>query len=90
MAAAPDEVRDRLVDAWKGEIVAGAVYGPIARRVPEREADILRRMAEAEGGHRRRLEQRMHELDIAVPDPASVRLRCGCACRGGSRRSTAC
>ncbi len=74
MANSPDEVRERLREAWKGEIVAGAVYDLIARRMPEREADILRRMAEAEGGHRRRLEQRMHELGIDVPDPATVRL----------------
>src|SRR4051794_9524295 len=34
----------------------------------------MRKMAEAEGGHRRRLEARMEELGIPVPDPASVRL----------------
>jgi VIT1/CCC1 family predicted Fe2+/Mn2+ transporter/rubrerythrin len=68
------DARERLLTAWKGEITAGAVYDLIARRVDEREADILRRMAEAESGHRRRLEQRMSELGIPVPDPASVRL----------------
>src|SRR2546423_2501227 len=31
-------------------------------------------MAEAEGGHRRRLEARMNELGIPIPDPAEVRL----------------
>src|SRR2546430_9197731 len=31
-------------------------------------------MAEAGGGHRRRLEARMSELGIPIPDPASVRL----------------
>jgi VIT1/CCC1 family predicted Fe2+/Mn2+ transporter len=70
----PDEVRSRLLKAWRGEILAGAAYGLIARRLPEREAGILRRMAEAEGGHRRRLEQRMAELGIPVPDPSSVRV----------------
>jgi vacuolar iron transporter family protein len=69
-----DEVRERLLKAWRGEIVAGSVYELIARRMPEREAEILRRMAEAEGSHRRRLEQRMAELGIPAPDPASVRL----------------
>jgi VIT1/CCC1 family predicted Fe2+/Mn2+ transporter/rubrerythrin len=69
-----DEVRERLLKAWEGEIVAGAVYDLIARRMDEREASILRRMAEAEGGHRRRLEQRMTELGIPVPDPSEVRL----------------
>jgi VIT1/CCC1 family predicted Fe2+/Mn2+ transporter/rubrerythrin len=69
-----DEVRDRLLQAWQGEIVAGQVYELIARRMPAREADILRRMSEAEGTHRRRLEQRMTELEIPVPDPNSVRV----------------
>jgi VIT1/CCC1 family predicted Fe2+/Mn2+ transporter len=74
MAEGSTEVRDRLLQAWRGEIVAGSVYDLIAERMPAREADILRRMAEAESGHRTRLEQRMRELGIEVPDPASVRL----------------
>jgi VIT1/CCC1 family predicted Fe2+/Mn2+ transporter/rubrerythrin len=74
MSEAPVEVRDRLLQAWKGEIVAGGVYDLIARRMPDRQADILRRMAEAESGHRRRLEQRMRDLAIEVPDPGTVRL----------------
>src|SRR5690348_1185054 len=74
MADAAPEVRERLLKAWEGEIVAGGVYDLIARRMPEREANILRRMADAEAGHRRRLEQRMQELGIERPDPSSVRL----------------
>jgi len=74
MADASTEVRERLLKAWEGEIVAGGVYELIARRMPDREADILRRMASAEGEHRRRLEQRMQELGIERPDPASVGL----------------
>jgi VIT1/CCC1 family predicted Fe2+/Mn2+ transporter len=42
--------------------------------MPEREAEILRRMAEAESGHRRRLEQRMRQLGIPVPEAGSVKL----------------
>jgi vacuolar iron transporter family protein len=68
------EVRERLLQAWRGEIEAGAVYELIAQRLDERRAEIMRKMAEAEGGHRRRLEGRMEELGIPVPDPASVRL----------------
>ncbi len=66
---------DRLLQAWRGEIEAGAVYELIAQRErdPERAA-ILRKMAAAEGGHRGRLEARMRELGIAVPDPATVQL----------------
>ena len=55
------EVRDRLLDAWRGEIVAGRVYELIAQRMPDRQAEVLRRMARAEGGHRARLEARMAE-----------------------------
>jgi VIT1/CCC1 family predicted Fe2+/Mn2+ transporter len=72
MPQPPAEVSERLLSAWRGEILAGAVYGLIARRLPPREADILRRMAEAESGHRRRLEERMTQLGIAIPDPAAV------------------
>jgi VIT1/CCC1 family predicted Fe2+/Mn2+ transporter/rubrerythrin len=68
------EVRDRLLEAWRGEIVAGRVYDLIAQRMPAREADILRRMADAEGGHRRRLEARMTELGIPIPPVESVHL----------------
>jgi len=68
------EVHDRLLTAWRGEIVAGGMYELIAGRLPEREAEIMRRMAAAEAGHRGRLEGRMRELGIEVPDPASVRI----------------
>jgi vacuolar iron transporter family protein len=68
------EVRERLLEAWRGEIIAGQVYELIAQRMPEREAAILGRMAEAEGGHRRRLEARMTELGIEIPSRESVRL----------------
>jgi vacuolar iron transporter family protein len=73
-ATVSEEVRDRLLKAWRGEIEAGAVYELIAQRMDDERADILRRMSEAEGGHRRRLEARMTELGIPIPDPASVRL----------------
>jgi len=65
----------RLFEAWRGEVEAGAVYELIARREhdPQR-AEILRKMSEAESGHRRRLEARMRELGVEVPDPSSVRL----------------
>ncbi|MGZ4201208.1 MAG: VIT1/CCC1 transporter family protein [Thermoleophilaceae bacterium] len=69
-----EEVRERLLKAWRGEIEAGAVYELIATRLDDRRAEIMRKMAEAEGGHRRRLEARMQELGIPVPDPSDVRL----------------
>jgi VIT1/CCC1 family predicted Fe2+/Mn2+ transporter/rubrerythrin len=69
------EASDRLLKAWRGEVEAGAVYELIAEREQDpKRAEILRRMAEAEAGHRRRIEQRLQELGIPVPDPATVRL----------------
>jgi VIT1/CCC1 family predicted Fe2+/Mn2+ transporter len=50
------------------------MYELIAQRMPEREAGIMRKMAEAEAGHRNRLEARMKELGIAIPAPESVRI----------------
>jgi VIT1/CCC1 family predicted Fe2+/Mn2+ transporter len=67
-------VRERLLTAWRGEILAGSVYELIARRLDEREADILRRMAQAESGHRGRIESRMVELGIPVPDSSTVKV----------------
>ena len=55
------------------EIVAAAIYELIARRLPAAEADVLRRMAQAENGHRARLEARMSELAIEIPPRDSVR-----------------
>jgi len=72
MSEPPAEVSERLLTAWRGEILAGAVYTLIARRLEAREADILHRMADAESSHRRRLEQRMQELGVSVPDPGTV------------------
>jgi vacuolar iron transporter family protein len=72
--AAGAEVRQRLLAAWRGEIVAGRVYELIAARMGPREAEILRRMSRAESSHRERLEARMRELSIPVPDAAGVRL----------------
>jgi VIT1/CCC1 family predicted Fe2+/Mn2+ transporter/ferritin-like protein len=66
------DARERLLKAWRGEIQAGGMYELIANRLPEREAEIMRRMAEAEASHRQRLEARMRELDIPIPSPDTV------------------
>lgn len=67
--------RRRLLEAWRGEVRAQLVYELLARRERDpRRAEILRRLAQAEVAHRSRLEQRMTELGIEVPDPATVRL----------------
>ncbi|WP_249011548.1 VIT1/CCC1 transporter family protein [Conexibacter sp. DBS9H8] len=68
------DAKDRLLKAWRGEILAGKSYELIAGRLAPREADILRQMAAAEASHRGRIEARMAELGIPIPDPATVRL----------------
>ena len=68
-------VRERLLQAWRGEIQARYVYEVLARREDDpRRAEILRRIAEAEATHRTRLEARMRQLGIPVPDPGTVRI----------------
>ena len=70
-----DGVRERLRDAWIDEVQATIVYELIARRESDpRRAAVLRRLAEVETGHRARLEARMRELGLEIPDERSVRL----------------
>jgi VIT1/CCC1 family predicted Fe2+/Mn2+ transporter len=69
------DVSARLIDAWTDEVQATIVYGLIAQRESDpRRAHVLRQLAEIERSHRARLEQRMSELGIAIPDERSVRL----------------
>jgi len=69
------EAAQRLLKAWRGEIEARHVYDALARREKDpRRSEILRRIADAEAVHRRRLEERMRELGVEVPDPSSVRI----------------
>jgi VIT1/CCC1 family predicted Fe2+/Mn2+ transporter/rubrerythrin len=69
------DVRERLIDAWTDEVQATIVYELIARREPDpRRAGVLRQLAAVETNHRVRLEQRMRELGISIPDERSVRL----------------
>jgi VIT1/CCC1 family predicted Fe2+/Mn2+ transporter/rubrerythrin len=69
------DVRERLIDAWTDEVQATIVYELIARRESDpRRAGVLRQLAAVEANHRARLEGRMRELGIAIPDERSVRL----------------
>jgi vacuolar iron transporter family protein len=73
----PDDNRqvvDRLRKAWRGEVLAENVYELVARRLPAHQAELVRRIAQVEDTHRVRLEQRMHELGIRVPDRGSVKV----------------
>ncbi|HEV2356579.1 MAG TPA: VIT1/CCC1 transporter family protein [bacterium] len=71
-----EEAVARLLSAWRGEIQARAAYDALAARERDpKRAAVLRRMADGERGHRERIEARLKELGVAIPDPASVRLR---------------
>ena len=70
---ATPEVTARLLAAWTDEVQATIVYELIARRESDpRRAAVLRHLAEIETSHRSRLEQRMTDLGIAIPDERSV------------------
>jgi vacuolar iron transporter family protein len=69
------EPTQRLLRAWRGEIEARYVYEVLARREKDaRRAEILRKIAEAESSHRQRIEARLAELGVPIPDPSSVRI----------------
>ena len=72
---ASTEAKDRLLAAWRGEIQARAQYEILAQRMKDpRRADVIRQIAEAEGRHRERIEKRLLELGVTIPDPATVQL----------------
>ena len=69
------DVSARLLEAWTDEVQATVVYGLIASREADpRRAEVLRQLAEIERAHRARLEDRMRELGIAVPDERTVKI----------------
>ena len=75
MTAVPNELVTRLMGAWRGEIEAGAVYELLAQReTSTNRKRLIRELAAAEVGHRKRIEARLKELGVAVPDLGSVRL----------------
>jgi VIT1/CCC1 family predicted Fe2+/Mn2+ transporter/rubrerythrin len=72
---ATGEAVDRLLQAWRGEVEANAMYTLLAERLGNtRQGDIVRSIAAAEASHRQRIERRLRELGQPVPDPSSVRL----------------
>jgi vacuolar iron transporter family protein len=66
---------ERLVESWRAEIQARKVYELLAERERDpRRAGILRQIAEAEAGHRQRIEARLKELGVTVPDQDTVKV----------------
>jgi VIT1/CCC1 family predicted Fe2+/Mn2+ transporter/rubrerythrin len=65
----------RLKQAWRGEVQARAMYLLLAQRMRDSaRADVIRAIAEAEGRHRERIEQRLREMGQPVPDMSTVEL----------------
>src|SRR6202521_3389409 len=74
-AARSDEAVSRLLEAWRGEVEAQAVYTILAQRMRDpRRAQVIREIAEGEARHRGRLEQRLRELGQPIPDPSTVHI----------------
>jgi vacuolar iron transporter family protein len=70
-----NDVTSRLLTAWRGEVEAGRMYELLAERQGDpKRARLLRELAAVESTHRTRLEARMRELGIAVPDESTVTL----------------
>lgn len=66
---------ERLLESWRAEIQARKMYELLAERERDpRRAEILRQIAEAEAKHRQRIEARLKDLGVDVPDPESVRI----------------
>src|SRR5712692_8307232 len=65
----------RLLEAWRGEVEARAVYTILAQRMSDpRRAQVIREIADGEARHRERIERRLRELRQPIPDPSRVRI----------------
>ena len=72
---ATTQARERLLEAWRGEIEARAQYEILASRMTDpRRAEVIRQIADAESRHRERIEKRLREMGVAIPDPTTVHL----------------
>jgi vacuolar iron transporter family protein len=70
-----DEAVARLLQAWRGEVEARAIYTILAGRMRDpRRKEVIREIAEGEGRHRERIEKRLRELGQPIPDPSTVRI----------------
>jgi vacuolar iron transporter family protein len=65
----------RLLEAWRGEVEARAVYTILAERMRDpRRAQVIRAIADGEARHRERIEKRLRELGQPIPDASTVRI----------------
>jgi vacuolar iron transporter family protein len=65
----------RLLEAWRGEVEARAVYAILADRMRDpRRAQVIREIADGEARHRERIEKRLSELGQLTPDSSTIRI----------------
>jgi VIT1/CCC1 family predicted Fe2+/Mn2+ transporter len=73
--ADPEALRRRLLDNWREEIQAAAIYSRLAdREVEPNRKRVLAELSATEGRHAEKWAARLRELGAEVPDPATVRL----------------
>jgi VIT1/CCC1 family predicted Fe2+/Mn2+ transporter/rubrerythrin len=73
ISADKDQAVGRLLEAWRGEVEARAVYTILAERMSDpRRKQVIREIADGEGRHRERIEKRLRELGQPIPDPSTV------------------
>ena len=73
--ARSDDAVARLLEAWRGEVEARAVYSILAERMRDpRRAQVIRDIADGEARHRERIEKRLRELGQPIPDASTVRI----------------
>jgi VIT1/CCC1 family predicted Fe2+/Mn2+ transporter/rubrerythrin len=65
----------RLLEAWRGEVEARAVYAILADRMRDpRRAQVIREIADGEARHRERIEKRLSEMGQPTPDSSTVHI----------------
>jgi rubrerythrin len=70
-----NEAVARLLEAWRGEVEAQAVYTILAQRMRDpRRGQVIREIAGGEARHRERIERRLRELGQPLPNPSTVRI----------------
>jgi VIT1/CCC1 family predicted Fe2+/Mn2+ transporter/rubrerythrin len=69
------EAIGRLLDSWRGEVQAQAVYRLLAdRETDPRRVEMIRKIADGEAVHRERIEHRLRELGEPIPDQSKMRI----------------
>jgi len=70
-----EDIKRRLLDSWREEIQAAAIYGRLAEReVEDTRKRVLSELSATELRHAEKWARRLNELGVEVPESSSVRL----------------